>query len=140
MRADIELAQFLDEVGGVITPVGTQRDRAGPVGMALDHLQRRQSFGMARDAGKPGIDDQARAVLHQAMADEARLRFHARPLLVEHGVGIGAADMCRVQALLAPEIGGALRPPASPPSSRSSLGRKLFTLAQTSTSIPSTLK
>ena len=87
MRADINRAQFLDEVGGVVAPVRAQRNRAWPTGMRLDHLQRRQPLGMARDAGEPGIDDQARAVLHQAMADEAQLRFHPRPLLVWANAG-----------------------------------------------------
>lgn len=105
MRADINRAQFLDEVGGVVAPVRAERDRAWPVGMRLDHLQRRQPLGMARDAGEPGIDDQARAVLHQSMADETQLRLHPRPLLVEHGIGIGAARMGCIRALLAPEIG-----------------------------------
>ena len=60
---------------------------------------------MTRDAGEPGIDDQAAAVLHQPMADEAKLRLHPRPLAVQPGVRVGCAAMCLVGALLAPEIG-----------------------------------
>jgi hypothetical protein len=37
------------------------------------HVERGQPLGMAGDAGEPGIDDQARAVLHQPMPDEAEV-------------------------------------------------------------------
>ena len=51
MRAHIDGAQFLDEIGGIVTLVGAERDGARAVGEALDHLERRQPFGMTRDAG-----------------------------------------------------------------------------------------
>ena len=57
--AYIQRAQLLDEIGGVIAAVGPERDRAGPLGDLLYHVYRGQAFGMARDPGQPGIDDQA---------------------------------------------------------------------------------
>lgn len=59
---------------------------------------------MARDAGEPCIYNQAGAVLHEAMADEAQLSPPCPALLVEHGVGISAARIGGVRAPLVPEI------------------------------------
>src|SRR5229473_2153557 len=98
-------------------------------------------FGMAGDAGEPGIHDQSRAVLHQPMADEAQLRLHPRPLAVEHGVGIGGAPVRLVRALLSFEVCPCIAPAAGTlPSSPGSLGLKLFSEAQASISVPSTEK
>ncbi len=112
MRAHVDCTQFLDEVGGIVALVGADRDGARAVGEALDHVERRQPFGMTRDAGEPGIDDQAGAVLHQPMADEAKLGLHPWPLAVQPGVRVGCAAMCPVGALLAPEIGRRVTPAA----------------------------
>lgn len=106
VRPDLERAQFFDEVGGIVAPVRAERDRLGPVCEGLDHLEGSQPFGMTLHAGEPGIDEQARAVLHEAVAEEAQLRLHARALLVEHRIGIGAARMGGVRALLPVKIGG----------------------------------
>src|SRR5262249_14956145 len=88
MRAHVDGAQFLDEVGGIVALVGTERDRARPVGEALDHVDRGQPLSMAGHARQPCIDDQTRAILHESMTDEAQLRLHARPLAVEPGIRI----------------------------------------------------
>ena len=46
VRPEVEGAKLLDEAGGVVAAVGAQRDGAGPVGMGLDHRQRREALGM----------------------------------------------------------------------------------------------
>ena len=71
MRAHVDRAQFLDKVGGIVALVGAQRDGARTIGKNFNHIKRRQPLGVSRDAGETGIDDQARAVLHQPMADKA---------------------------------------------------------------------
>jgi len=50
VQPDIEGAEFLDEVGGVVATVRAKRDGAGPVGMGLDHLQRGEALGSHRSA------------------------------------------------------------------------------------------
>jgi hypothetical protein len=47
VRPDIEGAQFLDEVDGVLATLRAKRDGAGPVGMGLDHRQRGEALGVA---------------------------------------------------------------------------------------------
>ena len=96
--------QLLDEVGRVIALVGAERDGARTIGMRLDHLQRREPLGVARDQGEPRVDDQPGAVLHQPVADIAELRLHARPLAIEQRLGIGGRAMRRVRAPLALEV------------------------------------
>jgi len=51
-------------------PIRPQRDGARTIGPGFDHVQRRQALGMTGNVGEPGVDDQTRAVLHQAVADE----------------------------------------------------------------------
>src|SRR5207248_9399040 len=104
MRAHLDRAQFLDEVGSIVALVAAKRDCARPVGKTLNHVERGQSLGMARDACQTCIDDQTRAVLHQRMADEAQLRLHPRPLTVKPGIRVGRAPMGLVAALLTLEI------------------------------------
>src|SRR5262249_51382540 len=48
--------------------------------------------------------DQARAVLHQPMPDEAQFCLHARPLPIKPGIGVGRAAMGFIGPLLAPEV------------------------------------
>ena len=48
VRAHVHAAQFLDEIGGVVAAVGTEGDRARPVGDLLYHVERRQPLGVAR--------------------------------------------------------------------------------------------
>src|SRR5947207_15336069 len=100
MRAHLDRAQFLDEVGSIVALVAAKRDCARPVGKTLNHVERGQSLGMARDACQTCIDDQTRAVLHQRMTDEAQLRLHPRPLTVKPGILVGCALMGLVAALL----------------------------------------
>src|SRR5262249_14489088 len=110
MRAHVHAAQFLDKGGGIVTAVGPESERASPVGDMLPTVERRQPFGVTRDAGQPGIDDQARAVLHQPVADETQPGLHAWPLAVEPRIGVGRALMCFVVAFLTPKIGWRIAP------------------------------
>ena len=48
---------------------------------------------MAIGPRQAGIDEQAIAVLHQPVADEAQLRLLAVALALEPGIGIGGAGM-----------------------------------------------
>jgi hypothetical protein len=57
--------------------------------MGRDQVERGQPFGMARHPRQPGADDQPGAVLHQAVTDEAQPGLHARPLAIQHGIGVG---------------------------------------------------
>src|SRR5207248_10639170 len=56
MRAHLDRAQFLDEVRSIVALVAAKRDRARPVGKTLNHVERGQSLGMARDACQTCID------------------------------------------------------------------------------------
>jgi hypothetical protein len=78
MRAHVQFAQLHHEVLRIIALVGREGDRARPVATRRDHVECGQPFGMTRDTGQPGVDDQPGAVLHQAVADEAKLGLHAR--------------------------------------------------------------
>src|SRR4029453_3330389 len=71
------------------------------------------SFSMARDLRQPRIDEEAMAVLHQGMTDEAELGLHARSLAVEHGIGISGRGGGLVGPLLAPEVAFLVPAPAS---------------------------
>src|SRR4051794_28472951 len=140
MRRHIDVAQFPDEVGGIEALVAAEGDRFGSIGAGLDHLERRQPFGMTGDAGQSGVDEEPVAGLPQGMADEAKAGFHAPPFSVEHGIG-GARRHLRLVAPPPRKSTSALRPPVggslpSPPS----LGLRLFRLAQASMSVPSTEK
>ena len=103
--------------------------------------KRRHPLGMAVGRRQAGIDQEARAVLHQAVADEAELRLLARSLAVEPGIGIGRRGMRLVRPLLPVEVGLGVAPAtgrrlvADP-----SRGLKLFIEAQASISVPSTEK
>ena len=110
MRAHVDRAQFLDEIGRIVALVGAQRDGARASGEIFDHVERRQPLGMARDTRQPSIDNQTRAVLHQPMADEAELRLHSRSLAVQSGVRVGRAAMRLVGALLAAKIDRCIAP------------------------------
>ena len=56
------IERTFDEIGGVVALVGAERDRARTIRERLDHLQRRQSFGVAGHQREPRIDDQAGAI------------------------------------------------------------------------------
>lgn len=68
VRRDVDLAQFHREVGGIEVFIAAQHDRLGPVGVRLDHVERRQTFGMTRDAGQPRIDEQTMPVRRECMS------------------------------------------------------------------------
>ena len=110
--------------------------------MRLDHVERRQPFGMAGDPRQTGIDQQPVAVLHQGVADEAELGLHARTLSVEHGIGIAGRGVGVVAPFLAAEVDllHCVHHPLEVRPSPPSLGLRLFMLAQASTSVPSTEK
>ena len=65
---------------------------------------------MAGGAGQLGIDDEAVAVLHQHVADEAELRLHAGALAVEPRVGVGGRGVGLVRPPLAAEVAVAVPP------------------------------
>ena len=75
MRRRPELQQIRDEIAGVEAAIGS--DGNAPLarrgGYALDHLDRRHPLGMAGNASRLDVDDEAVAVLHQDM-----------PLVAEH--------------------------------------------------------
>src|SRR5215831_14484596 len=96
---------------------------------------------MAGDAGQSGINDQARAVLHQPMPDEAQFCLHARPLPIKPGIGVGRAAMGFIGPFSPRKSPGGLRPPPlGPLFAGRSFGLKLFIEAQASINVPSTEK
>ena len=105
MRRHCHRAQLIDEVFRVVGLVGAERDRARPVGARFDHGERRYPLGVAVSRRQTRINQKAMAVLHQAMADEAKLGFLARSLAVEPCIGIRRRDMRLVRPLLAMEVG-----------------------------------
>ena len=111
MRRHVDLAQFHDEVGGIEALVATERDRFG-FGAWLDHLERRQPFGMTGDPRQSRVDDEPVAVLHQGVTDEAELGFHTRPFAIEHGIGVAGRDVRLVAPLLTAEVDLGIAPAA----------------------------
>ena len=69
-------------------------------------------FGMPVGQRQAGIDQQAVAVFHQPMPDEAQLRLLAFTLAVEPGIGIGGRSMGVVRAFLAMEVRFGIAPAA----------------------------
>ena len=99
--------------------------------------------------GEIGLHDQAAAVLHQGMANEAEHGAGAGRLLVEPRLRVGGRGKRRVRPLLAPEVDLGIAVLAIRTGHRSGLGRglfgvvfgwKLFMDAQAFTSVPSTEK
>ena len=101
MRRHCHRAQLIDEVFRVVGLVGAERDRARPVGVRFDHGERRYPLGMAVSRRQTSINQKAMAVLHQAMADEAKLGFLSRSLAIEPCIGIRRRDMRLVRPLAA---------------------------------------
>jgi hypothetical protein len=56
MRCHVDLAQLHDEVGGIEASVAAKRDRFWAISAWLDHLKRRQPFGMTGDAAQSSVD------------------------------------------------------------------------------------
>lgn len=140
VRRHLHGAQLVDEILRVIPLVGTQCGRPRPVGVRLDHVQRRHALGMSVRMGQTGVDQQAMPVFHQPVSDEAKLGFLALPLLVEPGVRIGGRAMRRVRPLPAMEVGLLIASAALGRSSVPSRGLTLFIDAHASISVPSTEK
>jgi hypothetical protein len=69
--------QLVDEVFCIVGFVGAKCDRSRSIGTRLDHVQRGHPFGMTVRQRQAGVDQQAVAVLHQPMPDEAQLRLLA---------------------------------------------------------------
>ncbi|MBL6079861.1 hypothetical protein JMJ56_17720 [Belnapia sp. T18] len=68
-------------------------------------MQRDESLGVARGAGRDGADDQAVPVLRKRVTHEAELGLLARTLVAEQlDVQVGRGGMRVVAALLAPEV------------------------------------
>src|SRR6476661_7351940 len=67
-------------------------------------MQHGYPLGVPASQCQAGIDQQAVAVLHQPMTDEAKLRLLAFALAVEPGIGIGGRSMAIVRAFLAMEV------------------------------------
>ena len=70
----------------------------------MDHVERRVPFGMAVCPGEITLHDQARAVLHQRMADEAQHRPGSGRLPVKPRVRFGGRGMGGIGPLLALEV------------------------------------
>ena len=105
MGCDAGLAQIMDETGGVITLVGTQRQPPGrPRRMAVDHVECGLPLGMTTGVGQLALHDQAGPVLHQGMTDKAQHGAGAGGLPVKAGIGIGDRGMRHIRAFLAPEV------------------------------------
>jgi hypothetical protein len=114
------------------------------IGAWLDHLERRQPFGMTGDPRQSGVDEEPVAVLHQGMADEAELGFHAWAFAIEHGIRVARRDVRLVAPLGTAEVDLPIAPAAGRrlvvAIAAVSLSLRLFRLAQASMSVPSTEK
>src|SRR4051794_5534485 len=112
VRAHVHRPELVYEVLSIVTLVSGDCDGARPIGTRLEHRKGGDPLRMIIRGRDPGVDNQRRAVLHQAMADEAELRLHAGSLAVEPGLGIGRALVRVVRALLALETDLPVAPPA----------------------------
>ena len=70
----------------------------------MDHVQHGAPFGMTIRLGQVALHDQAAAVLHQSITDEAQHRTRAGRLLVKPRLGVSGRDVRGVRTPLAPEI------------------------------------
>ena len=98
--------QGAHEVGGVVTPIRCHSWLAGLArrfDAALDHHQRGLTFSGPGGWGRVHIDDQPVPVLGQGMRGVAQKR-HAATLARQPRLGVGARNVRRVRALLAPEV------------------------------------
>ena len=104
-------------------------------------MQRGHPFGMPVGQRQGGIDQQAVAVFHHPMPDEAQFRLLAFTLAVEPGIGIGGRSMVSFERFWPWKSASALRPPpCAGGSPEPYLGLTLFIEAQASISVPSTEK
>ena len=171
MRRDAGLSQVGNELGRVEALVGTQRQPPGRAGgVAVDHVQCGAPFRVTVGLRQVALHDQAGAVLHQSMADEAEHGAGAGGFLVKARIGVGGRGMGGIGPLLASEIdfgiavlaavaghrrglglgglvwffdgnvGSDWLPGSSSGGVSSTLGWKLFIEAQGFTKVPSTEK
>ena len=95
-------------------------------------------FGSPVGLGHGGLDNQAVAILHQGVADIAKVRSLLAALAVKLGLRISDRGMGGIGQFLS--IEGALFVAAQWSSGGPSLGRKLLIDAQASSKVPSTVK
>lgn len=70
----------------------------------MNHVERGTMFGMAVGLGQIALNDQAAAVLHRRMTDEAQHRTGAGRFLAEPGVRVVGRGMGGVRPLLTSEV------------------------------------
>ena len=104
MRRHLHGAQFIDEVFGVIGLVGAQRDRSWSIRARLDHMKRRDAFGVSVRRRQASVDEEPVPVLHQRVTDKAEFRLLAGPFAIEPRFGIARGHMRFVRSLLAVKI------------------------------------
>src|SRR5215472_7222524 len=139
MRGDRLLAQLHDKVADIVALVGTQGDRLRPVGVRLDQRQcgRRSAWPEARVVTAPTINPlrfsiSAWPMKHKRASLPGPLRkSRASGSVVEACVVFRRRSPWKSCAPLRPGPGGSPEP---------SFGRKLFGLAQASSSVSSTEK
>ena len=103
VRGGPELTQLHDEVGGIVGPIGADRDQPG-TGARGDQLDCRQALGEAGGAGQLGLDHQAVVILHQHVAHEAEPRFLTMTFAKQPRIRIGGRGVAGVGPVLAVEV------------------------------------
>src|SRR5436305_14749454 len=58
VRGDVEGAKLTDEVLGLVTLVGPQRDAARPLAAGSEHVEGPHAHGLAVRRGPPGVEPQ----------------------------------------------------------------------------------
>ena len=104
MGRDAQLAAALHEGLAVVVFVGAHGLLAAAAPLAPQHLERRLVLCRAIGMGDLDVHHQAVAVVHQDVAHVAQPRLVALGFLVQARIGIGAAGMGVVAALLAFEV------------------------------------
>src|SRR5215213_534430 len=142
MRRHLAGAQISDKVFRVVSFVTAHGDPflLRPL---CQHQQRRFSFRSAAGTSQQRIHHQAVAILHQHVALKREFRFAALGLLKQSEIRVGGRFMRFIRAFLPMEVHRRIARSSglsSLPCFDSSLGRKLFRLAQPSTIVPSTVK
>lgn len=110
MRRHVHRTQLVDEVF-CVDFVGIKLDRCRPVGMRLDHVQGRHPFGMPVGQCQAGINQQAVAVRHQPLPDEAQLCLFAFTVAVEPGTESEVEPWVSFERFWPWKLASALRPP-----------------------------
>ena len=104
VRRDVQAARGVHEIPRVIVLVAAQRDAA--LGRNFLHqLQGALALRGAGGLGEPRADHQPVAVLHQHVAQVAKLGRRGIGLLVQPRLGIGGGLVGLVGALLLAEVG-----------------------------------